>query len=57
MQTKKLKTLIIYQLLEKYSDEDHPLSTTDLVEMLDKRGIKCERKSIYADIEALNEIG
>ncbi|MCH5320970.1 MAG: WYL domain-containing transcriptional regulator [Eubacterium sp.] len=57
MQTKKLKTLIIYQLLEKYSDEDHPLSTTDLVEMLDERGIECERKSIYADITALNEIG
>ena len=57
MQNSKLKTLMIYQLLETYSDEDNPLSTTDLIGMLTERGIKCERKSIYADIEALNEIG
>lgn len=57
MQTSKLKTLMIYQLLDKYSDEDNPLSTTDLITMLDEKGIKCERKSIYADIEALNEFG
>ncbi len=57
MQNNKLKILIMYQLLEKYSDEDNPLSTTELVEMLEERGIKCERKSIYADIEALNEFG
>lgn len=57
MQNSKLKTLMIYQLLEKYSDEEHPLSTTDLISMLEEKGIKCERKSIYADIKALNEIG
>ena len=57
MQTSKLKTLLIYQLLNIYSDEDNPLSTTDLINMLESRGIKCERKSIYSDIVALNEIG
>lgn len=57
MQTSKIKTLMIYQLLDKYSDEENPLSTTDLIEMLEQRGITCERKSIYADIEALNEMG
>lgn len=57
MQKAKLKTLIIYQLLDKYSDENHPLSTTELIEMLAERSIPCERKSIYADIEALKEIG
>ncbi len=57
MQNNRLRILIIYQLLEKYSDEENPLSTTELVEMLEERGIKCERKSIYADIEALNEFG
>lgn len=57
MQTSKLKTLLIYQILEKYSDEDNPLSTTQLIDMLKEYGINCERKSIYADIEALNEIG
>lgn len=57
MQTSKLKTLMIYKLLENYSDEENPLSTTDLIDMLNERGIKCERKSIYADIDALKEIG
>lgn len=57
MQTSKLKTLLIYQFLEKYSDEDHHLSTSDLIDMLAEKGIKCERKSIYADIEALKEVG
>lgn len=57
MQKSKLKTLMIYRLLNKYSDEDHPLSTTDLISMLEECEIKCERKSIYADIESLKEMG
>lgn len=57
MQKSKLKTLFIYRFLDKYSDELHPLSTTDLIKMLAEYDIPCERKSIYADIEALCEIG
>lgn len=57
MQKSKLKTLMIYRLLNKYSDENHPLSTTDLINLLDEMEIKCERKSIYADIDALKEMG
>lgn len=57
VQNSKLKTLLIYKIFEEYSDENNPLSTTDLIEMLDEKGISCERKSIYADIKALNEIG
>lgn len=56
-QTSKIKTLLIYQLLERYSDEENPLSSTDLIEMLAERGIPCERKAVYADVEALNAIG
>lgn len=44
-------------MLERYSDEDNPLSTTDLMSLLAEKGITCERKSIYADIKALREIG
>lgn len=57
MQNSKIKTLLIYKFLEEFSDEENPLSTTDLISLLDEKGIKCERKSIYADIKALNEIG
>ena len=37
MQYSKLKTLLIYNILEKYSDEEHPLSTTDLISMLEEK--------------------
>ncbi len=57
MQTSKLKTLYIYKFLETYSDENNPISTTELIKMLADNGLKCERKSIYADIEALKEMG
>ena len=56
MQNSKLKTLFIYNFLDKFSDDEHPLSTTDLISMLADKGIKCERKSIYADIAALNRM-
>ena len=58
MQTSKLKTLRILQMLQQYSDEENPLSATDLIERLQTDyGIQCERKSIYADIKALQEVG
>lgn len=57
MQTSKLKTLFIYKFLETYSDENNPISTTELIKMLSDNGLKCERKSIYADIDALKEMG
>lgn len=57
MRIKNARTLVLLQILEKYSDEDNPLSTTHLIDLLSERGIESERKSIYADIEVLNEIG
>ncbi len=57
MQNSKLKTLFIYKYLEKYSDDENPVSTTELIKMLGEKGITAERKSIYSDIKALNDIG
>lgn len=57
MQTSKLKTLLIYKYLEEFSDDETPVSTTELISMLKEKGIAAERKSIYADIKALNQIG
>ena len=57
MQTSKLKTLFIYKYLEEHSDDEHPVSTSELIAMLEEKGIKAERKSIYADVEALKQIG
>lgn len=53
----KLKLLYIKQYLEKYSDEDNLVKADELIKMLADRGINCERKSIYADINALKNYG
>ena len=57
MASSKTKTLLIYKYLVDYSDETNPLSTTDLIDLLMKDGMLCERKSIYADINVLRSVG
>lgn len=57
MASSKAKTLLILKFLTDYSDENNPLSTTQLIEMLSEEGIPCERKSIYADVKMLNNLG
>lgn len=52
----KRKLLALLDILIRETDEEHPLSVPRLVEMLAARGIEAERKSIYADIEALNDL-
>ena len=53
----KLKLLYIKDYLERYSDEDHPVSAQTLQLMLKNEGIECERKSIYSDIQTLEDYG
>ena len=53
----KKKTLLIKDYLLKYSDEENPVSTNELIEMLKNNGIECERKSIYNDISILGDCG
>ena len=57
MSSSKTKTLLIYKYLYEYSDENNPLTTTELIRLLQKDGYNCERKSIYADIKTLNSVG
>lgn len=53
----KLKLLYLLKLLQERSDENHPVSMGDILFMLEKEGIKAERKSIYSDILYLQEFG
>ena len=53
----KLKLLYIKQLLEDQSDEEHPLTTQQILDHLAARDIHAERKSIYSDILCLQEFG
>ena len=56
-QKQKLKLLYLMQYLTQHSDEAHPVGIAQMVEMLAERGILAERKSLYADLEALREFG
>lgn len=53
----KAKLLVLYQLLLRKGDEDHPITTPALIEALEGEGISAERKSIYTDMETLRELG
>lgn len=54
----KLRLLYIRDILSEYSDEEHPLNSTDIISMLEsKYGISCERKTVYDCIEALTDYG
>ncbi|HHU43274.1 MAG: WYL domain-containing protein [Bacillota bacterium] len=55
--TRKIKAVKILEILKKYSDEDNPLSTNQIIERLASEGIKAERKAIYDDIKLLNKGG
>ena len=53
----KLKLLYLVRFLMQFSDEEHPVSTAQIIEELAKNNISAERKSIYDDIEALRIFG
>ena len=54
----KLKIFYILEYLEQNSSPGHPVQASRLIEMLQNRyGISCERKTIYSDIAALQDLG
>lgn len=53
----KQKILFIMDYLQKHSHKDHPIKTAELISMLQSYGIHSDRKTIYSDIEALQEYG
>ena len=57
VQSNKMKTLFLMQILLQRTDEKHMMSANDLAAALQEYGLKAERKSIYADIEALQAYG
>lgn len=55
--TQKGKLLQLLHILSVQSDEEHPLSVPQLVQLLAAKGIRAERKSVYDDIETLRALG
>ena len=54
----KLKIFYIRDYLEKNSHERNPVRASELVEMLERQhNIRCDRKTVYSDIAALQDYG
>lgn len=53
----KLKLLYIVEMLQKESDENHIVSTQEIINFLVANGVNAERKSIYDDINQLVTYG
>ncbi len=53
----KKKLFCILELLERETDEAHPVTTERIIEYLAANDINAERKSIYDDMQVLQELG
>lgn len=58
LEHKKSALLRILQILQRYSDENHPLKQEDIIKILDAEyGIPLERKAIGRNIQLLKDAG
>ena len=48
----KLKILYVAKILNT-TDEEHPITCEEILRYLEANGIEAERKTVYSDIEAL----
>ena len=55
--SRKIKLLRLWEILRQETDENHPITTNELIARLKKEGIDVDRKILYSDIELLNENG
>lgn len=53
----RTRVLKLLDILSHQTDEEHPLNSAELISLLGKSGIYCDRKTIYGDIEALTLAG
>ena len=53
----KLKILYILDYLQKNSHEEHPVRANEIIDMLSKKEIRCDRKTVYSDIATLIQYG
>lgn len=53
----KIKLLVLYELLLRQSDEEHPMTTNEIICALSEYGIEVTRKTLYEDIDILIRYG
>ena len=57
MENQKLKILLLKDYLEQNTDPEHPATIHELLDYLALQGVHAERKSVYRDLELLEEYG
>lgn len=53
----KIRLLKVWEILRTETDEDNPMGTPILLQKLANQGIKCDRRTVYRDIQLLNDFG
>ena len=53
----KIKLLKLMELLRQETDEDHPITTSEICRRLGEMGISCERRTVGKDMKVLREQG
>ncbi len=53
----KQKLMRIYNYLLENTDDDHFVTSSQIIAELDRFGISAERKSVYSDLETLTDMG
>lgn len=53
----KLRILKLLELLEQQTDESHQMTTAEIMEHLQRQGIDADRKTVYDDLQALEDSG
>ena len=55
--TMKRRMVLLWKLLYDQTDEDHPVTTYDIVDYMAEHGIKVSRKTIKPDVDLMVECG
>ena len=53
----KLALLYMMRFLLEKTDDDHTLNASQLISMLEENGMKADRRTIYSNIEILQDFG
>lgn len=53
----KIKLIKILEILRQDTDEDNYMKSTELIAKLKAMGIDCDRRTLYNDIQVLNDYG
>lgn len=53
----KTRILLILEILKNETDESHALKAAELIEKIESEGLRCDRKTLYNDIDSLTDAG